>query len=158
MLLDELLKRRKENYQLELQLEGSERVKLSLLEEKIREVLTMLRSLNSMVLKTQIWSKIEPNLFVSFRFQNISPKTLGKLVLDAVERSVDSVTGEIQVFKFLNHLYHSARDYERMSAESMIHIALQAVEAHSQTLAAIEVETRPPCHKNQSYASSQDRK
>ena len=75
--------------------------------------------------------------------QNISPKTLGKLVLDAVERSVDSLTGEIQVFKFLNHLYHSARDYERMSAESMIHIALQAVEAHSQTLSQIEVITRP---------------
>ena len=75
--------------------------------------------------------------------QNISPKTLGKLVLDAVELSVDSLTGEIQVFKFLNHLYHSARDYERMSAESMIHIALQAVEAHSQTLSQIEVITRP---------------
>ena len=80
--------------------------------------------------------------FISY-LQNISPKTLGKLVLDAVERSVDSLTGEIQVFKFLNHLYHSARDYERMSAESMIHIALQAVEAHSQTLSQIEVITRP---------------
>merc|ERR1711881_739063 len=100
--------------------ENRNSVQLSLLEGKIKEVLTMLRSLNSM---------------------NISPKTLGKLVLDAVERSVDSLTGEIQVFKFLNHLYHSARDYERMSAESMIHIALQAVEAHSQTLAQIEVET-----------------
>ena len=86
--------------------------------------------------------KIHDSNFISY-FQNISPKTLGKLVLDAVERSVDSLTGEIQVFKFLNHLYHSARDYERMSAESMIHIALQAVEAHSQTLSQIEVITRP---------------
>ena len=86
--------------------------------------------------------KIYDSNFISY-LQNISPKTLGKLVLDAVERSVDSLTGEIQVFKFLNHLYHSARDYERMSAESMIHIALQAVEAHSQTLSQIEVITRP---------------
>lgn len=73
-------------------------------------------------------------------FQDISPKTLGKLVLDSVERSVDPLSGEIVVFKFLNHLYHSARDYERMSAESMIHIALQAVEAHSQTLAQMEAQ------------------
>ena len=86
--------------------------------------------------------KVYDSNFISY-LQNISPKTLGKLVLDAVERSVDSLTGEIQVFKFLNHLYHSARDYERMSAESMIHIALQAVEAHSQTLSQIEVITRP---------------
>ena len=63
------------------------------------------------------------------------------MVLDAVERSVDSLSGEIQVFKFLNHLYHSARDYERISAENMIHTALQAVEAHSQILVKIEVET-----------------
>ena len=91
---------------------------------------------------------------IYFTLQNISPKTLGKLVLDAVERSVDSLTGEIQVFKFLNHLYHSARDYERMSAESMIHIALQAVEAHSQTLSQIEVITRPPLNNNNEQSES----
>ena len=75
--------------------------------------------------------------------QNISPKTLGKLVLDSVERSVDPITEEIQVFKFLNHLYHAARDYERISAENMIHSALQAVEAHSQPLAQIEADNFP---------------
>ena len=77
-------------------------------------------------------------------------------MLDAVERSVDSLTGEIQVFKFLNHLYHSARDYERMSAESMIHIALQAVEAHSQTLSQIEVitRTRPSLNNNNEQSES----
>ena len=32
--------------------------------------------------------------------QNISPKTLGRLVLDAVERSVDPLSNEIQVFKY----------------------------------------------------------
>lgn len=152
MLLDELLKRRHENYQLEIQnqaeIQAGNQVQLSLLEEKIKEVLTMLRSLNSMVIQRQfsLWV-----CFLSlFNFQNISPKTLGKLVLDAVERSVDSLSGEIQVFKFLNHLYHSARDYERMSAESMIHIALQQVEAHSQTLNNIEVETRPQSESRES--------
>ena len=73
--------------------------------------------------------------------QNISPKTLGRLVLDAVERSVDPLTNEIQVFKFLNNLYISARDYERMSTESQIHFALREVEAHSKTLAKIEEQT-----------------
>ena len=61
-----------------------------------------------------------------------------------VERSVDPLSGEIQVFQFLNHLYHSAREYERISAETMIHNALQAVEAHSATLAQIEATTARP--------------
>ena len=77
-------------------------------------------------------------------FQNISSKTLGQLVLDAVERSVDPLTGEIQVFKFLSHLYTSARDYERMTTESRIHTALRAVEAHSHTLSAIEAAAALP--------------
>ncbi len=70
--------------------------------------------------------------------QNISSKTLGQLVLDAVERSIDPLSGEIQVFRFLSHLYQSARDYERMTTENRIQSALRAVEAHSQTLSAIE--------------------
>ena len=62
-------------------------------------------------------------------------------MLDAVERSVDPLTNEIQVFKFLNNLYNSARDYERLSTESQIHFALREVEAHSKTLAKIEEQT-----------------
>ena len=62
-------------------------------------------------------------------------------MLDAVERSVDPLTNEIQVFKFLNNLYNSAREYERMSTESQIHFALREVEAHSKTLAKIEEQT-----------------
>ena len=46
-------------------------------------------------------------------FQNISSKTLGKLVVDAVERSSDPLSGEVQVFRFLNQLYSSAR-YKRI--------------------------------------------
>ena len=48
MLLDELLKNRNQESRDLEDLEG-ERVQLSLLEEKIKEVLHMLRSLNSMV-------------------------------------------------------------------------------------------------------------
>lgn len=99
----------------------------------------MLRTLNSMVISpTQIFFHyFSCSLFVFF-LQNISSKTLGMLVLDSVERSIDPLSGEIQVFKFLNHLYNSARDYERLSTESQIHNALRAVEAHTQTLADIE--------------------
>ena len=79
--------------------------------------------------------------FFHLFLQNISPKTLGRLVLDAVERSVDPLSNEIQVFKFLNNLYNSAREYERMSTESQIHFALREVEAHSKTLAKIEEQT-----------------
>ena len=56
---------------------------------------------------------------------------------------MDPLTGEIQVFKFLSHLYTSARDYERMTTESRIHTALRAVEAHSHTLSAIEAAALP---------------
>ena len=46
--------------------------------------------------------------------------------MDAVNRSVDPLTKEIQVFKFLNNLYNSAREFERMSTETQIHSALKA--------------------------------
>ena len=62
--------------------------------------------------------------------------------MDAVERSVDPLSNEIQVFKFLNNLYNSAREYERMSTESQIHFALREVEAHSKTLAKIEEQAK----------------
>ena len=57
MLLDEILKRRSleikaDHHKREIQaVEQGERAQLSLLEEKVKEVLTMLRSLNSMVNK-----------------------------------------------------------------------------------------------------------
>ena len=92
-----------------------------------------------------------------FLKQNISPKTLGRLVLDAVERSVDPLTNEIQVFKFLNNLYISARDYERMSTESQIHFALREVEAHSKTLAKIEEQTMHARTKKQVISSTETR-
>ena len=58
MLLDEILKRRDVDNQQqprEIQaVEQGERAQLTLLEEKVKEVLTMLRSLNSMVSKQNI--------------------------------------------------------------------------------------------------------
>ena len=141
MLLDELM--RKQDYPdltSDVQILEAQRVRLTLLEDKVKEVLAMLRSLNAMVRNNS--GSIRGSERVVKRcsefLQNISSKTLGKLVIDSVERSVDPLSGEIQVFKFLNQLYHSAREYERLSAESQIHRALRAVEAHSETLAAIE--------------------
>ena len=52
---------------------------------------------------------------------------MGKLVLDAVEKAYDEVKGEVQVFRFLNLLYHSTREYERKSADSLLSDALDAV-------------------------------
>ena len=78
----------------------------SLIEEKIREVLAMLRSLNTM---------------------NISEALLGRLVLDAVEKAYDPVIGEVAVFRFLSLLYQSTRDHERQAADTMLTQALEAV-------------------------------
>ena len=148
ILLDEIIRRHSqhdnvvEDLSTDVQVLEAQRVRLTLLEEKIKEVLAMLRSLNSMVKYRD--ARITSNSPINLKsFQNISSKTLGQLVLDAVERSVDPLTGEIQVFKFLSHLYQSARDYERMTTESRIHTALRAVEAHSHTLSAIEAAALP---------------
>ena len=54
LLLDELLKHRGDKQIEQINME-SDRVQLSLLEEKIKEVLHMLRSLNSMVRTLKIW-------------------------------------------------------------------------------------------------------
>ena len=63
MLLDEILKRRDAEHlhqQREIQaVEQGERAQLTLLEEKVKEVLTMLRSLNSMVNKRSMSSCTE---------------------------------------------------------------------------------------------------
>ena len=81
-------------------------VQLSLIEEKIREVLAMLRSLNTM---------------------NISEEVLGKMVVEAVEKAFDPAVGEVAVFRFLALLYRSTRDFERKAAESMLDKSLRIV-------------------------------
>ncbi len=67
-LLEELLKRRDEDsYEatLDAQMFEAERVRLSLLEEKIKEVLEMLRSLNAMV---RLWTPILLNQHITQLF------------------------------------------------------------------------------------------
>ena len=81
-------------------------LQISLVEEKIKEVLAMLRSLNTM---------------------NISEEVLGKMVVEAVEQAYDPVAGEVAVFRFLAILYRSTRDYERKAANSMLEMAIEAV-------------------------------
>ena len=49
--MEELFKHRADEKEIESKIVETERVELSLLEGKIKEVLTMLKSLNSMVLK-----------------------------------------------------------------------------------------------------------
>ena len=66
-------------------------------------------------------------LFNIYCFQKVSNDVLGKLVIDAVEKAYDDVKGEVQVFKFLNILYLSSRDYERQSADSLLTDALDAI-------------------------------
>jgi len=107
-LLNELNRRREDygdtsSYVQDLR---EERIRLGLIEEKIKEILSVLKSLNSM---------------------KISQEILGGLVLDAVEKAYDTTKGEVQVFKFLNLLYQSTRDYERQSADNLLSEALDAV-------------------------------
>ena len=86
--------------------EISRNLQISMVEEKIREVLAMLRSLNTM---------------------NISEEVLGRMVVEAVEQAYDPVAGEVAVFRFLALLYRSTRDYERKTADSMLERAIKAV-------------------------------
>ena len=86
--------------------EISRNLQISLVEEKIREVLAMLRSLNTM---------------------NISEEVLGRMVVEAVEQAYDPVVGEVAVFRFLALLYSTTRDYERKTANSMLERAIKAV-------------------------------
>ena len=75
-------------------------------EEKVRQVLAMLRSLNTM---------------------KISEEVLGRLVLEAVEEAYDPVAREVAVFRFLALLYQSTRDYERQVADCLLTTALESV-------------------------------
>ena len=81
-------------------------IQLSLIEEKIRDVLAMLRSLNTM---------------------KISEEVLGRMVVEAVEKAFDPVAGEVAIFRFLALLYRSTRDFERKAAESMLDKSLRIV-------------------------------
>jgi len=107
-LLNELGRRREDYGDTSSQFQDmrEERIRLAIIEEKIKEILTVLKSLNSM---------------------KISNEILGTLVLEAVEKAYDDSKGEVQVFEFLNILYQSSREYERQSADNLLSEALGAV-------------------------------
>jgi hypothetical protein len=79
---------------------------VSLLEDKVREVLAMVRSLSTM---------------------DISDAALGRMVVEAVEAAYDPAAGEVAVFRFLALLYRSTREHERRAAGSLLARAMQAV-------------------------------
>ena len=95
--------REEEEGRLEL---SRERLRLSMIEEKIKEVLGMLRCLNTMSVPSQV---------------------VGRMVVEAVEKAWDPVSAQVQVFPFLAILYKSTRDWEEMEAESNLTSALLAV-------------------------------
>ena len=81
MLLDEILKRRDAEHlhqQREIQaVEQGERAQLTLLEEKVKEVLTMLRSLNSMVNKRSMSSLMLNIIYKLFSFTEYLTENTG---------------------------------------------------------------------------------
>ncbi|CAG0892233.1 unnamed protein product [Darwinula stevensoni] len=70
----------------------AERIRLLELEQRLRDVLHALRELDQM---------------------NVSRRALGRLIMAAVEQSVDPLTHECCPTRFLSHLHHSAQHFER---------------------------------------------
>ncbi|KAF4525301.1 hypothetical protein B566_EDAN014823 [Ephemera danica] len=58
---------------------------------------------------------------------NMSRRTIGNLVVEAVESCVNPSTQEMSPLRFLNHLHRSILEYERSSTQGLIRLALQAV-------------------------------
>merc|ERR550532_3401179 len=83
-----------------------ERLRLSIIEQKIKEILSVIKSLNSM---------------------NIPQRRLGSLVVTAVEEAYDTSKAEVDVYRFLSILYESSREQERRAADNMLSDALLAV-------------------------------
>ena len=103
---------------------NQEKHRLAVIEQKIKEILTVLKSLNSMVriCVGRFWSYSYPG-----SFQKISNKVLGSLVVNAVESAYNADRGEVDVVRFLHLLYESTRDYERNKADNLLTDALEAV-------------------------------
>ena len=105
---------------------NQEKLRLAVIEQKIKEILIVLKSLNSMVRTFTSISMRIVLISCSF-FQKISNKILGSLVVNAVESAYDSMRGEVDVVRFLHLLYESTRDYERNKADHLLSDALDAV-------------------------------
>jgi len=86
---------------------GREAERRRSVEEQLRDILTVVRSLNTM---------------------DISEEVLGRMVVEAVEEAYDPVADEVAVFHFLVLLYNSTREYEKLAADLMLEKALKASE------------------------------
>ena len=101
-----------------------ERLRLAVIEQKIKEILSVLKSLNSMVGSTELIKIIYEYLNI---LQKISQRRLGTMVVEAVEEAYNTLAGEVDVTKFLTILYAKSRDCERRAADSILSSALLAI-------------------------------
>uniref|UniRef100_H2ZTF4 Uncharacterized protein n=2 Tax=Latimeria chalumnae TaxID=7897 RepID=H2ZTF4_LATCH len=82
--------------QMELQMLETERVRLSLVEEKLMDVLQLLQQLRDL---------------------NISRRTLGKILLSTLESCTDPTHGKAHIFEVLDTLYHELAACEVLSGK-----------------------------------------
>ncbi|KAK2718975.1 hypothetical protein QYM36_006105 [Artemia franciscana] len=59
---------------------------------------------------------------------SLSRRSVGRIIIEAVERSVDPQTKECNIIKFLATLQQSSSEMERLGTESLINLALSAVQ------------------------------
>ena len=112
---------------------GREAERRRSVEEQLRDILTVVRSLNSMVGNGMTLYQLQRKMYISV--QDISEEVLGRMVVEAVEQAYDPVSDEVAVFRFLLLLYNSTREYEKLAADLMLEKALKASEeGHSVTV------------------------
>ena len=97
-------------------------------EQKLKSILSVLQSLNTMV--STAWSSVKA-YYPDDRNapQDISEAVLGRLVLDALEAAYDPGSRQVEVFLFLALLYKSTREYERKTAGESLARALQVTDS-----------------------------
>ncbi|KAK2718971.1 hypothetical protein QYM36_006101, partial [Artemia franciscana] len=79
--------------------------RLRTIEDKLRSVLRTMAALHTM---------------------SLSRRSVGRIIIEAVERSVDPQTKECNIIKFLATLQQSSSEMERLGTESLINLALSA--------------------------------
>ncbi|XP_015262922.1 PREDICTED: EF-hand and coiled-coil domain-containing protein 1 [Gekko japonicus] len=99
-LLGELQQKMEETelLKMELQMLETERVRLSLVEEKLLDVLQLLQQLRDL---------------------NISKRALGKIILNTLESCCDPQHGKPHIFEVLDTLYHELTACELIHSKSL---------------------------------------
>ncbi|NXU58637.1 EFCC1 protein, partial [Turnix velox] len=87
-----------ESLQMELQMLETERVRLSLVEEKLMDVLELLQQLRDL---------------------NIPKRALGKILLSTLESCRDPQPGKAQLFEVLDTLYHELTSCELLQRQPL---------------------------------------